>query len=167
MKQEATMKNPDIRFSCEKGESLVEVLAALGILLAILVGVLQLFTMALLSFHGTSAHGEMMQRAEAVVEVVRLVRSSGVSGNSGVLPLTTGTRQLPVASSDTGYDFWGPAGFAIVEHEAKYRVSYEVTDGGGDWIVSVFVEPNSATTGAKYLGSAGGKAVRYAARIPK
>lgn len=167
MKQEETMKNPIIRFSNEKGESLVEVLAALGILLAILVGVLQLFTMALLSFHGTSAQSEMVQRAEAVVEVVRLVRSSGVSGTSGVLPLAAGTRQLPVDSSDAGFDFWGPTGFGIVEHQAKYRVSYEIDDGGTDWVVSVFVEPNSATTGAKYLGSVGGKAVRYAARVPK
>jgi len=167
MKQEATMKKPIIHLSNQKGESLVEVLVALGILLIILVGVLQLFTMALLSFHGTSAQSEMVRRAEAVVEIVRLVRSSGISGASGILPLAAGTRQLPVASTDSGYSFWGPTGFGVIEHEARYRVSYSIADGGADWVVSVFVEPNSTSTGAKYLGSVGGKAVRYAARVPK
>ncbi|MCD4750362.1 MAG: prepilin-type N-terminal cleavage/methylation domain-containing protein [Thermoanaerobaculales bacterium] len=161
------MKRPISRPSKEKGESLVEVLAALAILLIVLVGVLQLFTMALFSFHGTSAHAEMVRRGEAVVEIIRLVRSSGASGTSGILPLAVGTRQLPVAFSDIGFDFWGPAGFGIVEHEARYRVSYAVTDGGADWVVSVFVEPNTGSTGNKYLGSVGGKAVRYAARIRK
>lgn len=161
------MKRPTIGFSNEKGESLVEVLAAMAILLAILVGVLQLFTMALLSFHGTSAHGEMVRRAEAVVEVIRMVRSSGVTGTSGILPLAAGTRQLPVASIDAGFDFWGPAGFGIVEDEARYRVTYTVSDGGPQWVVSVFVEPNTGSTGNKYLGSVGGKVVRYAARIRK
>lgn len=161
------MKKPSICRSNQKGESLVEVLVALAILLVILVGVLQLFTLALLSFHGTSAHAEMTRRAEAVVEVIRLVRSSGVSGTSGILPLSTSTRQLPVASGDTGFDFWGPTGYGVVEDEARYRVTYAVTDGGREWVVSVFVEPNSGTTGNKYLGSVGGKAVRYAARVPK
>ncbi len=161
------MKQSTIDVSNQKGESLVEVLAALGILLAILVGVLQLFTMALLSFHATSAQGEMMRKAESVVEVIRLVRASGVSGTSGILPLSAGDRQLPVSSSDTGFDFWGPAGFGVVEHEARYRVTYAVNDGGAQWVLSVFVEPNSTSTGNQYLGSVGGKAVRYAARVPK
>lgn len=161
------MKKTTFFCSNEKGESLVEVLVALAILLVILVGVLQLFTMALFSFHGTAAQGDMVRRAESVVEVIRMVRSSGVSGSSGILPLAASTRQLPVASSDTGFDFWGPAGFGILEDEARYRVSYAVTDGGPEWVVSVFVEPNRGTTGNKYLGSVGGKAVRYAARVPK
>ncbi len=161
------MKRPTVTMPNEKGESLVEVLAALAILLFILVGVLQLFTMALLSFHGTSAHAEMVRRGEAVVEVIRLVRSSGVSGTSGILPLAAGTRQLPVAASDAGFNFWGPAGFAIIENEAMYRVSYNISDGGAQWVVSVFVEPNTASTGNKYLGSVGGKVVRYAARVRK
>ena len=161
------MKRPISRHCKEKGESLVEVLAALAILLFILVGVLQLFTMALLSFHGTSAHSEMVQRGEAVVEIIRMVRSSGVSGNSGILPLAVGNRQLPVASTDTGFDFWGPAGFGVVEDQSRYRVTYAVADGGTQWVVSVFVEPNTGNTGNKYLGSVGGKAVRYAARVRK
>ena len=151
----------------ERGESLVEVLIALAILLVILVGVLQLFTTALLSFHATTAHGEMTRRSETVIEVIRLVRSSGTSGNSGVLPLAVGSRNLPYSSSDSGWDFWGPSGFAVVDDEARYRVSYTVTDGGPDWVVSVFVEPNTSGSGGAYLGAVGGKAVRYAARIAK
>jgi len=161
------MQRPTKDFSDQRGESLVEILVALGILLMILVGVLQLFTMALLSFHATSAQAEMVRRGQDVVEVIRMVRSSGTSGTSGILPLAAGTRQLPVASNDTGYDFWGPAGFGVIEDGARYRVSYAISDGGGDWVISVFVEPNTGNTGAKYLGSVGGKAVRYAARVRK
>ena len=161
------MKKPAFATSNERGESLVEVLAALAILLFILVGVLQLFTMALLSFHGTSAHAEMVRRGQDVVEIIRMVRSSGVSGNSGILPLSIGTRQLPVADTDAGFDFWGPGGYGVIEDEARYRVSYAISDGGTDWVVSVFVEPNTGSTGNKYMGSVGGKAVRYAARVRK
>lgn len=150
----------------QRGESLVEILVAMAILLVILVGVLQLFTMALLSYHATTAHREMMSRAEAVVEVIRLVRSSGVSGTSGVLPLNAGTRNLPVSSGDAGYDFWGPSGYGVIDPDARYRVAYSVADGGGQWVVTVLVEPNTSS-GNKYLGTVGGKAVRYASRVQK
>jgi hypothetical protein len=109
----------------------------------------------------------MVRRGQDVVEIIRMVRSSGVSGNSGILPLSTGTRQLPVADTDSGFDFWGPGGYGVIEDEARYRVSYAISDGGIDWVVSVFVEPNTGSTGNKYLGSVGGKAVRYAARVRK
>jgi len=153
--------------TAERGESLVEVLIAMAILLVILVGVLQLFTMALLTFHSNTAQREMTRKAETVVEVIRLINATQATGAHGILPMAVDTRSLPVNSSYTGWDFWGPDGFAVVEENARYRISYQITDGGADWVVSVFVEPNSSGSGGSYLGSVGGKAVRYAARIPQ
>lgn len=156
-----------IKFNGERGESLIEVLAALAILLLILVSILQLFSLSLLSFHASSAHRDMMRRAQQVVEVVRLAASTGYSGSSGILPLGQKSIQLPTTSSETGYDFWGPSGFNIVEEGAPYRVSVNMADGATDWMVTVFVEPATSGSGRKYLGPVSKKGVRYAARIPK
>lgn len=150
----------------QRGESFVEVLVALAILLFIMVSVLQLFTMALLTFHATNAHAEMKVKAESVVEVIRLVRSTGVGAESGILPLAAGTRQLPNQSSDTGFSFWGPTGFAVVEADPAYRISYEVEDLVTEWQVTVFVEPNRGE-GRVYVAGKDRKGVRYAARLPK
>jgi len=150
----------------ERGESLVEVLVALAILLFIMVSVLQLFTMALLTFHATNAQAEMKVKAESVVEVIRLVRSTGAGGDSGILPLAAGIRQLPTQSADAGYSFWGPSGFAVMEANAAYRITYEVEDLITEWQVTVFVEPNRGD-GRVYLATKDRKGVRYAARLPR
>jgi len=151
----------------ERGESLVEVLAALAILLMVLVSILQLFSLSILSFHATTAHRDMMRRAQEIVEVVRMVASTNQSGTSGILPLAARTFQLPTSANDTGFDFWGPAGMNIVEEGAPFRVSINVADGNTEWLVTVFVEPSSNGAGRKYLGPVSKKGVRYAARIPK
>jgi len=150
----------------EKGESLVEVLAALAILLLVLVSILQLFSLSLMSFHSTSAHRDMMRRAQEVIEVVRLVNSTGVTGSSGLLPMAAQTIQLPQASSDNGWAFWGPSGFNIMEAGPRYSIAVNMADGGADWLVTVFVDPRT-TGNHKYLGSVSKKGVRYASRIPK
>ena len=151
----------------EGGESLVEVLAALAILLLVLVSILQLFSLSILSFHATSAHRDMMRRAQEVVEVVRMVASTKQSGSSGILPLTVRTFQLPTTSADSTFPFWGPAGFNIVEEGAPYQIDVNVADGLTEWLVTVFVEPSASGTGRKYLGPVSRKGVRYATRIPK
>ena len=151
----------------ERGESLVEVLVALAIMLLIMVSVLQLFTMALLTFHATNAQAEMTTKAEAVVEVIRLVRSTGASGASGILPLASDTRSLPTRAGEAGFSFWGPTGFAVVEEDPPYRISYQVEDLVTEWQVTVFVEPRRDGDGLYLTSSAQRKGVRYAARIPK
>ncbi len=150
----------------ERGQSLVEVLAALAIMLLVMVGVLQLFTMGLLSYRVSTAQSEMTNKAQAVVEVIRMVNSLGLTANNGgILPLATSTRNLPVTSSDANWAFWGPAGFGIIQPDSKFRISYQITDDGVDWVVAVLVEPG--TTGSTYLGPVGQKGIRYAARVPK
>lgn len=151
----------------ERGDSLVEVLVAMGIMLVILLSVLQLFSMALLAFHASSAQAEMTRKAESVVEVIRIVNATGKDGNSGILPLQAGpARQLPYTGES--YDqFWGPNGYGVMEPESRFQVSYEIQldASGTEALVTVFVEPRQ-TGAAKYLGSVDTKGVRYAARIP-
>jgi len=165
--REGDMKQFPIRQSeYQKGESLVEVLVALAILLLVLVSILQLFSLSLMSYHSTSAHRDMMRRAQEVVEIIRLVNSTNVTGSSGLLPMAVRTIQLPRKSNDTGWAFWGPAGFNIMEPGSRYTIAVNMADGGADWLVTVFVDPT--TTGEhKYLGPVSKKGVRYASRIPK
>jgi len=155
----------------ERGESLVEVLAAMAILLLVLVSILQLFSLSILSFHATTAHRDMMRRAQEIVEVIRMAASTAstntTSGASGIFPLASGTFQLPTSSSETGFDFWGPSGFNVVEEGAPFKVNVNVADDNTQWLVTVFVEPSSNGAGRKYLGPVSKKGVRYAARIPK
>jgi len=152
----------------QRGESLVEVLTALAILLLILVSILQMFSLSLLSFHATSAHRDMMRKAQEVVEIYRMVASTRISGTSGILPLAVGTRHLPESSSDSGYDFWGPSSFNIVQEGAPYRVNINIADGVTEWLVTVFVDPAPRSSNGKiYLGPVSRKGVRYATRIPK
>jgi Tfp pilus assembly protein PilV len=152
----------------EHGSSLVEVLASMVILLFVMLGTLQLFTMALAVDRVTDAQSEMTTKAHTVVEIIRLVNSTKQdgTGTSGILPLSEGTRVLPRGLSDDGYDFWGPNGFGVIEHNARYEVAYEVTDAGPDWIITVMARPNEGS-GAVYLGNKVYKGVRYAAHVPK
>jgi hypothetical protein len=152
--------------AAERGSTLVEVLASMVIFLMIMVGVLQLFTLSLVNDRAADAKTEMMRKAQMVVEIIRTVRATGQSGTSGIMPLATGTRNLPVRVGDTGFDFWGPQGYAIIENEARYRLAYTVTDGGAFWEVTVFAEPNRGA-GNQYLDYVNRAGVRYAANIPK
>ncbi len=151
----------------ERGGSLIEVLVSMLILLFVLVGVLQLFVMSVAVERLTEAQSELMGKARSVIEIVRLVNATGAAGNSGVLPLTVGRRTLPLTSGDTGFDFWGPAGFDIVDQKSRFQVEYEITDAGPEWLVTVFAIPKTAASSQVYLSSAGKKGVRYAARISK
>jgi len=150
----------------ERGSSLIEVLASMVIFLMIMVGVLQLFTLSLVNDRAAEAKTEMMRKAQMVVEIIRTVRATGQSGTSGILPLAAGTRDLPVRTGDTGFAFWGPQAYAIIENEARYRLSYTIADGGAFWQVTVFAEPNRGA-GNQYLDYVNRAGVRYAANVPK
>jgi type II secretory pathway pseudopilin PulG len=152
----------------ERGSSLVEVLVSMVILLFVMLGTLQLFTMALVVDRVSDAQAEMTRKAHAVVEIIRIVNSTQQSGTSGVLPLNEGTRSLPTTTFEDGYDFWGPSGYGIMEQDARYEISYEVEDGGPDWIVTVFARPVTEAGKTGYVGiDPSKKGVRYAAYVPK
>jgi type II secretory pathway pseudopilin PulG len=151
----------------QRGSSLVEVLVSMVILLFVMLGTLQLFTMALAVDRVADAQSEMTRKAHSVIEIIRLVNSTKQGGTSGILPLAAGTRALPDDTFDAGFDFWGPSGFGVVEANAPYEISYEVADGGSDWIVTVFATPSTDASKVGYIGVSAHKGVRYAAHIPR
>ncbi len=150
----------------ERGSSLIEVLVSMMILLFVLLGVMQLFSLSLIVDRTANAQNEMMVKAQMVIEIIRMISATGNSGTSNILPLSISSRDLPVSSSDSGWTFWGPQGMGVVEDEARYRLSYQITDAGTSWIVTVFAQPNQDSSGATYLTSSN-KGVRYAAQVPK
>jgi type II secretory pathway pseudopilin PulG len=152
----------------QRGSSLVEVLVSMVILLFVMLGTLQMFTMALVVDRVADAQAEMTRKARTVVEIIRIVNSTQQSGTSGVLPLSEGARSLPIEVYEDGFDFWGPSGYGVIEENARYEISYEVADGGADWIVTVFARPVTDPDKVGYVGvEAEKRGVRYAAYVPK
>src|SRR5512135_62154 len=69
----------------ERGSSLIEVMVALMIMLFLMIGVLQLFSMAYLVNLGAGARTEMTMRAEQVMENIRTIQAL-TALNGGTVP---------------------------------------------------------------------------------
>lgn len=158
-------KNP------ERGMTLVEVLIALAILLVIAGAVIQLFSLSYLVNMGSLARTDLQYRAERVVEALRYLRAvpQGVgSWNCGVdmhaITGPVGPVDIPNSPTDA---CWGVNGFRVVEStENPFILSYEISDGGPVWVITVTARP--ANLGAQYLGMAiAAKGVRYVAQVAK
>jgi prepilin-type N-terminal cleavage/methylation domain-containing protein len=177
----------------ERGSSFIEILIALAILAVLMVGVLQMFSVALIMNNGSSARTDLLYKAQQVVENLRLIQFLERSGSpaariaSGIQPLaaTTTPIYLPFHATDTSttltWAYWGPDGFAVVDQERlPYRLSYTIENRDANfWLVTVTATPVdnpnlSATLPApgandrRYLGPASKlKIVTYAAQIEK
>lgn len=174
-----------------RGSSLVEVLIAIAILALMMVGILQMFSVALVTNYGSAARTEMTYKAQQVVENLRLIYFIGetnpaiftTSGVPATMAATATPLRLPEASTDTAsgltWAFWGPSGANCVEPSSPYRLAYSVTDGGAFWIVTVTATPKEnpqapiagptpAPGDRTYLGSGSKlKRVDYVAQLPK
>ncbi len=172
----------------ERGASLVEVLVALLILMVIMVGVLALFSSALVSDRAAEARTELSFKAEQVVETLRMANAIAKRGSvpASLVPSVTGqvfpisgvTSQfvdLPESPNDAYWGFWGapgpnnPNGMGVMSATGRYSIGYQITDGDvsgnpGMWIVTV----TARSRGVKgYLRGGGFKVVRYVSCIPK
>jgi len=164
----------------EAGSSLIEVLIALFILLILSLGILQMFSVAYTMNLGSAARTQMTYKCEQVTENVRfgmaLITAGGAApANSGISKLA-GTYNIPYATTDAGYAYWGPAGANVVEGPGMpYRLTYTLQDDSIDpirfWYVTVTALPAdpAVNAGARpYLGMGiSGKRVTYVARISK
>jgi prepilin-type N-terminal cleavage/methylation domain-containing protein len=162
-----------------RGSSLIEVLIAMAILAMLMVGVLQLFSLALLTDSGSASRSEMTLKAQQVAENLRylhFLRSSnpGAVPTGALLasPVAAGqSAALPYASGQTGWEYWGPDGANVFEEEnPAYRISYAYTaspDTPNYLFVTVSV--TSGTPGAtsmSYVGpSAKVKRVDYVCQV--
>ncbi|KAA0250409.1 MAG: hypothetical protein EDX89_22830 [Acidobacteria bacterium] len=160
-----------------RGSSLVEVLIAIAILALMMVGVLQMFSVALVTNYGSAARTEMTYKAQQVVENLRMIYFLGET-NPAVFT-ASGVPATMAATSVLTWAFWGPSGANCVEPSSPYRLAYSVTDGGAFWIVTVTATPKEnpqapiagptpAPGDRTYLGSGSKlKRVDYVAQLPK
>jgi hypothetical protein len=152
-----------------RGSSFIEILVSLALLAVVMVGILQMFTLSLLTNFGSAARTDLLYKAQQVVENLRLIyylQNPDGDGNDGVraaagvpvsLAITASPIYLPYNSQgvdpmnpaaddpDTNltWSHWGPRGFNIVEAEKlPYRLSYTVEARGPDnWLVTVTATP--------------------------
>jgi type II secretory pathway pseudopilin PulG len=178
-----------IRTNKKRGSSLIEVLIAFAILLLLMTGILQMFSLAILTNYGSAARTELTTKAQQTIEVLRLAYGLSFQGRTEMLTaaglpttlaVTTADIKLPYKDGDTGttlpWAFWGPAGENIIDvQNGPYKLSYGVQDGGRFWLVRVTALPvdavgndTSTSQSRRYLGPGTKvKRVDYVAQIPK
>ena len=166
----------------ERGSSLIEVLIALLIMLFLMIGVLQLFTMAYLVNLGAGARTEMTMRAEQVMENIRTIQALTLL-NSGTVPTaitsvgTTGI-DFPIITAQSGTidpttnTYWGPAGANVfasaADNKTPYMISFDIVDADPYWRITVTVSPTSVSGARKYMGAGmAHKRVDYVSQITK
>ena len=126
-----------------RGSSFIEILVSLAILAVVMVGILQMFSLALLTNLGSAARTDLLYKAQQVVENLRLIYflqnkavpsepaarvAAGVPADLAVtaspiyLPYDSGgTDPMDITADDPDTDltwpYWGPRGVNIVEAE--------------------------------------------------
>ncbi len=156
----------------ENGLTLIEVLVAMALFFVITVAVLQLYAASVAINLGSSTRTDLVYKCERVVETIRWVEAlkhqetpPNLSGYGVDLAGQAGTTvALPTDPTDAS---WGVAGANVIDPNARYTLSYSVTDNVDFWLVTVTAQPKGS--GAfQYIGSSvPTKVVRYVAQIPK
>jgi type II secretory pathway pseudopilin PulG len=156
----------------QRGMTLLEVLVAFFILFVVTVAILEMFSMATAVNMGSQARTELGYRAQRAIEGTRLLYALAnlvppVTPDCGIavtLPAPTGG---PVDFPPGGKTAcWGPTGYNVLDPENRFVLSYEITDGGLVWILTVTARPNENNPVPLYDRVAA-KAVRYVAQIPR
>jgi prepilin-type N-terminal cleavage/methylation domain-containing protein len=173
---------PAPRPRAAKGSSLIEVLVALAIMAILMVGILQMFSVALVVNSGAGARTELLFKCQQVVEniryvcsVVRQVPPGTPPANTGVpVPFIAGaTINLPYDGTEPEWAYWGPNGANVMEQaKGPYQISYEVQRSSGSatavWIITVTAVPTADTTATRRFlrVGPGTKRVDYVASFP-
>jgi len=144
----------------ERGLTLIEVLVAFFILFVVTLAVLQLLSMAYLVNLGSLIRTDLSYRAERVVETIRLQRFRVHNGASDDPCCPVGSAANLTIQPDTCQTFWGPSGANVIEPDARYQLTYNITNN------TVTVKAAPLTTGGnQYLGPATFKVVVYVAQL--
>jgi Tfp pilus assembly protein PilE len=124
-----------------RGTTLVEVLVASAVMAILMVGVLQVFSVSLLTSQGAAARTDLTYRAQQVVENLRMIQYFAKSGNwtpaqlagLGATPNPSSTKSFysipttgATAISNTNA-FWIAAG-VVTGPSDPFRISYSVVD---------------------------------------
>lgn len=188
MKHGRLLSLPSAR-RARRGMSLIEVLVASLILALLMLGVLEMFSLSLLTDYGSAARTDLTYKCQQVVENIRYVqflKNGGVTGSVAPLSSATGIPDapsvgtkysLPYKSTDSTWAYWGPAGANVMEEAAggPYQLFYTFTDSGAFWTVTVTAQPTkkasptvTAASGKAYLGAGSVvKSVEYVAQLRK
>lgn len=162
----------------EKGSSLIEVLIALFIMMVLMLGILQMFSVAYMENMGVAAKTEMTYKAQQFVENVRYLQAISLAGTAVVANTGVG---FPLINSGgvqtidpTVATYWNSANAGVVDAGAPYILRYSVTDTNpvsNMWAVTVMVDPVGARAGdvgSRYIGvGIKGKSVVFSAQIVK
>lgn len=148
-----------------RGSSFLEILISLAILAVVMVGILQMFSLSLLTNLGSAARTDLLYKAQQVVENLRMIyfladeegnaTICGLAGVPAAISATASPIYLPYYNGDAGtgmsgstsaaqkWAYWGPTGFNLVEAERlPYRLSYTVEDRNlSFWLVTVTATP--------------------------
>ena len=162
-----------------RGSTLIEVLIAMAILALLMVGVLQLFSLSLLTDSGSAARTDMTLKAQQVAENLRYLHY--LRRDDGPIPDHTGlpgradivdgkSVDLPWLGTEDTWTYWGPNGANVFEQaNPPYRVSYSYSASTTPnyWFVTVSVVPSAPTAaGVNFLGAnARSKRVDYVCQV--
>jgi prepilin-type N-terminal cleavage/methylation domain-containing protein len=171
-----------------RGSSLIEVLVALAIMALLMVGILQMFSVALVVNAGAGARTQMLFKCQQVVENIRycffLSRQSPpapLPPNIGVPDYATlltaalpQTFNLPYLGTEPEWAFWGPNGANVMEDpKGAYKISYTISQTSASanklFVITVTAVPTDDTTASqRYFGltTKTPKRVDYVATIP-
>jgi hypothetical protein len=152
--------------------TLIEVLVAFFILFVVTVAILEMFSMATAVNMGSQTRTELGYRAERAVEATRLLLALAnlvppVTPDCGIDVASLAATAGPVDFPPNGKTAcWDATGYNVLDPESRFVLSYEITDGGLVWILTVTARPNEAMP-VPLQDRMAAKAVRYVAQIPK
>jgi prepilin-type N-terminal cleavage/methylation domain-containing protein len=136
-----------------RGTTLVEVLVASAVMAILMVGVLQVYSLALITNQGSAARTDLTYRAQQVIENLRMIQYFAKNGNTDpagstrfdvtTISSTTGTFSISPTGAPTGTpavapsvtisntnSAWQEAG-VVGGASDPFRISYSVTDLAG------------------------------------
>lgn len=162
----------------ERGTSLLEVLIALFIMLLLMLGVLQMFTMAYLENLGSAARTDLTFRAQQFVENLRLLNAlsdrtpSVTVANTGITFPLADTGGVAHTVNPATATYWGSTGANVVTTTSPFTLAYQIVDPSPaqpTGLVTVTVTITPATTGAyRYKGiGIRRKTIEYTAQVAK
>lgn len=164
-----------------RGSSLIESLIALVILALVMVGILQMYSLALLVNKGSEARTVMTYRCQQVVENVRLAyylqnRAQTAMRTNAGLPLlsptmTSTTVALPYTAAElAAAPFWGPAGADVMEGDGPFRISVLVENipanaNPPNYTIKVTCLPDTASLRRFFGAGVTAKRIEYVAQV--
>ena len=152
-----------------RGTSLLEVLIAMAIMVLIVVGILQMFWVALATNRAASSRTQLTFKAQQVAEHLKYFHYTAQQYGDAQIPswasylgqtVTQGSYTLPYTQSEledsvAGGTYWGPQGVNVVEGaQMPYRLSYDISENtdAQSWVVTVKALPVQASDQASNAG---------------